>query len=333
VPDSLHALSDVLSEADRRLLHGESAAAAVWPTGFPILDEYLGGGLRAGELTLLGGPQGLGKTTFALQLLRNIAVDGGTAVYFSYEHDATTMMAKLIALESGDSLGLDGLSLATVRSVLQQTGEAGRDLIDRFSVLRSGPEAVAAVASYADRLFVHESSGKHTSVEEIHRIIDQVRGSDGAAPVVVVDYLQKVPLRGSSDVEEERVTTIVESLKDLSLEARVPILAIVAADKEGIAEGKRLRTSNLRGSSALAYEPDVVLILNDKFDVVARHHLVYDLGNAERFRGWVVLTIEKNRGGLNGVDLEFRKRFEQSRFEVGGQRVDEQLVDERVFVE
>ena len=83
----------------------------------------------------------------------------------------------------------------------------------------------------------------------------------------------------------------------------------------------------------MAYEPDVVLILNDKFDVVARHHLVYDLGNAERFRGWVVLTIEKNRGGLNGVDLEFRKRFEQSRFEVGGQRVDEQLVDERVFVE
>ena len=46
-----------------------------------------------------------------------------------------------------------------------------------------------------------------------------------------------------------------------------------------------------------------------------------------------MLTIEKNRNGLTGVDLEFRKRFEQSRFETEGRMVREQLVDERVFVE
>jgi hypothetical protein len=34
-----------------------------------------------------------------------------------------------------------------------------------------------------------------------------------------------------------------------------------------------------------------------------------------------------------GIDLEFRKRFEQSRFEGDGQRIAEQLVDERVYVE
>jgi replicative DNA helicase len=129
------------------------------------------------------------------------------------------------------------------------------------------------------------------------------------------------------------VTVVVEALKDLSLAMQVPVFAIVAADKEGLVAGKRLRIGQLRGSSALAYEPDVVLIINDKFDVVARHHLVYDVGNAERFRNWVVLSIEKNRGGMDKIDLEFRKRFEQSRFEVGGQAVEEQLVDERVFVE
>jgi replicative DNA helicase len=90
---------------------------------------------------------------------------------------------------------------------------------------------------------------------------------------------------------------------------------------------------HLRGSSALAYEADVVLLLNDKYDVVARHHLVYDVGNAERFRDWAVLTIEKNRTGLDRIDLEFRKRFDQGRFEALGQSVTEQLIDERVFVE
>ena len=57
------------------------------------------------------------------------------------------------------------------------------------------------------------------------------------------------------------------------------------------------------------------------------------MGNAERFRNYVVLSIEKNRSGLDRIDLEFRKRFEQSRFETTGGAVDEQLVDERVYTE
>ena len=46
-----------------------------------------------------------------------------------------------------------------------------------------------------------------------------------------------------------------------------------------------------------------------------------------------MLTVEKNRSGLTGVDMEFAKRFEQSRFETHGQLVREKLVDERVFIE
>jgi replicative DNA helicase len=153
------------------------------------------------------------------------------------------------------------------------------------------------------------------------------------ACVVVVDYLQKIPVAGSEASEEERVTTIVQGLKDLAMELEVPVVAVVAADKEGITSGKRLRVHNLRGSSALAYEADVVLLLNDKYDVVARHHLVYDLGQAERFREWAVLTIEKNRTGVDHLDLEFRKVFRRARFDPAGQEVREQLVDERVFVE
>ena len=94
-----------------------------------------------------------------------------------------------------------------------------------------------------------------------------------------------------------------------------------------------MRVHDLRGSSALAYEADIVLILNDKYDVVARHHLVYDLGNAERYRTWVVMTLEKNRYGVDKVELEFQKHFEEGRFEAAGQYVVEQLIEERVFTE
>ncbi len=149
---------------------------------------------------------------------------------------------------------------------------------------------------------------------------------------MIVDYLQKVAVPGVYD-ERQRVTSVVEGLKDLALDHDVPILAVVAADKEGIQAGKRLRVHNLRGSSALAYEADTVLLLNDKYDVVARHHLVYNVGNVERFKHWAVLSVEKHRNGQSGIDMEFEKRFEFSRFETEGRIVAEQLTDERVFVE
>ena len=46
-----------------------------------------------------------------------------------------------------------------------------------------------------------------------------------------------------------------------------------------------------------------------------------------------MLTVEKNRNGRDGLDLEFLKRFDQCRFDTDGRPVVEQLVDERVFVE
>ena len=200
-----------------------------------------------------------------------------------------------------------------------------------FTFLFLEMEALVAVSGYGERMELVRSSGRSTSIEVIRdRVLAAVAG--GELPLIVVDYLQKVAAPGAVD-EQQRVTEVVEGLKDLALEVGVPVLAVVAADKEGLVAGKRLRVHNLRGSSALAYEADVVLLLNDKYDVVARHHLVYDTGNAERFRDYAVLTIEKNRSGLDKIDLEFRKRFDQGRFERTGKPVTETLIDERVHLD
>jgi replicative DNA helicase len=124
----------------------------------------------------------------------------------------------------------------------------------------------------------------------------------------------------------------VEDLKDLAIMHQVPVLAISASDKGGLLSGKRMRAHHLRGSTALAYECDVLLILNSKYDIVSRQHLVY-AANAETFRQWTVLSVEKNRNGRAGIELEFRKHFEQNRFDPDGGVVREQLVDERLVLE
>ena len=55
--------------------------------------------------------------------------------------------------------------------------------------------------------------------------------------------------------------------------------------------------------------------------------------DANAFRQWVVLGVEKNRNGRAGVDMEFRKHFEQNRFDPSGGMVREQLVYERLVLE
>ena len=328
----LQSLTETLEQADYRVRSGSHNSERVWPTGFDVLDANLSGGFRSGDLVLIGGPQGMGKTTWVLQVARNVARQGRPVLYFCYEHDQTTMLVRLVALEAGLIGGIDAPGINRVRTTFESADGLGRSLAQRLADTSGGSEALEVVKEYSDRLTIHRSSGTQTTLDEIKKTIAAVTEKHGRAPFVCIDYLQKIPMPGTNG-EEERITAVVEQVKDMTLDFDVPVLCVVASDKEGISSGKRMRVNHMRGSSALAYEADTVLMLNNKYDVVARHHLVYDTGNVERFRHWAVLSIEKNRSGLTGVDMEFPKRFEQSRFETSGQLVREKLVDERVFTQ
>ena len=329
VDDQLTTVGVSLARSDERMLTGRNAAGRVWKTGFGGLDPQIGGGMRAGSLLLLAGPQGMGKSTFALQIARNNAASGRPVLYFSYEHDAEDMTQKLLALEAGELDESDMVRVNNIRSIFDDLWVSS--LEHRMESVPAGSEALARVQQYADQLFLHRSTGTRTDLKAIQETIATVRDIAGSTPLVVVDYLQKVKSHQSGD--EARSTEIVEGLKDLAIDIGAPVLAIAAGDKEALRSGRRMRANDLRGSSALAYEADVVMVLNNKFDIVARHHLTYDLNNAERFKDFAVLSVEKNRFGRDGVVLQFRTRFDQGRYESEGAEVKEQLIDERVFVE
>lgn len=324
---STRTLLEVLEDADAVLSSGRPAAATTWPTGFDPLDDVLGGGLRAGELTLLGGAQGLGKTTFALQIARNVAASGRSALYLCYEHREQDVLERLVGMELGLHGGVEALTLGQVRRACAVDGGAG-GLLERLGREPTGVEALQSLTAYSPRLHVATAAGTRTGLDDVR---DLVHATGGCRPLVVVDYLQKVRVPGDHTDEDERVTVVVEGLKDLALETDLPVLAIVASDKAGL--DSRTRLHHLRGSTALAYEADVALLLNDKFAVVARHHLMYGTTNAEHYRQWAVCSVEKNRSGRAGVDLEFRKRFEHGHLDPVGGHVAEQLVDDRLHVD
>jgi replicative DNA helicase len=361
VADDLFSVGQALDDADAVLRSGHRAASPAISTGFGLLDTYLGGGLRGGELCLLAGPQGSGKTALVLQIARQAASVDDSAVVMSYEHDATTLLERLITIEAGEAHGVDGTPLRRVRDALEGAGPRLASLAERLDPTTGGAEAVAALRDYGDRLLLHRSSGAGagagTGLAEIRAVVAAAITRSRRRPLLIVDYLQKVPGLGPGfgpglvpgsgaglgpgsgsglgswpgrTTEDERIGEVVSGLKDIALEFDVPVLAVAAVDRVGLTAGRRLRVHHLQGPATLAYEPDVILILNEKVDVVARHHLMYDTRAVDRYREYLVLSIEKNRSGLAKIDLQLRKRLEQSRFERDLDLVPEDLVDERL---
>lgn len=319
--------SEVLEQLDTRLKSHEETDVRSVPTGFDVLDDILGGGLHPGELLLLGGPPGVGKTIAALQWARQLARRGETALFVCYEHEPTTLLVRLLGLEIGEGGGDEKLAQG-LTGLLAEGDATGRGLDELLRGHPSGSQALERLRSYADRLVMVRASGAHTTLEQIDELMRE-HSAAGTTSVLFLDYLQKIPMQPEPAEEAEKVTRTVEGLKDLALEHHMPVVLLSAVDSEGM-RASRLRLFHLRGSSAIAFESDVVVMMNSKEKAVAKVHLTYDPVRARDFRNWVVFSIEKNRGGPNLLDLEYGKDFAHFRFDPDGGIVSEKLVDERI---
>jgi replicative DNA helicase len=319
--------TDVLRQLDDRMRSGEESDVRTVPTGFDVLDDILGGGLHAGELLLLGGPPGVGKTIAALQWARQLAQEGHTAIFACYEHEPTTLLVRLLGLEVGELGGDERFAQGIVR-LLAEGDATGRGIDEVLTEHPIGQQALERIRSYADRLIMVRASGAHTTLDQLGEMMREHRVR-GTTTVLFVDYLQKIPMQPEPSTEAEKVTRTVEGLKDLALEHHTPVVLLSAVDAEGM-RASRLRLFHLRGSSAIAFESDVVVMMNSKEKAISKVHLTYDAVRARSFRNYVVFSVEKNRGGPNLIDLEYGKDFAHFRFNPEGGVVSEKLVDERL---
>ncbi len=319
-------LSEALRRTDAVVTAGLPTTRA-WPTGLHPLDHHLGGGLHAGDLALVAGAPGVGKTTATLQVARNVVAAGGHATYVCYEHAVSTLSERVLALEAACVAGDQAPTLEELRMALSRE-QPGTGLRHRLVDLPGMLEAFAAVDAWGERLTLVAARTDVTGLPEIRQLAQA-----GPPGLLVVDYLQKVPVAGAAD-DVAQVAAVAGALKDLALEAGVPVLAVAAMERPrggaGAEWSGRLRSHHLKGSATLAYEADVVLVLQDKYDVVAREHLLYDTSAANQHHRWLVCSLEKNRHGEDGVDLEFRKRLAHGLLDPAGHVVEDRLVDERV---
>jgi replicative DNA helicase len=336
-------LTQVLSEADARVVEGNLGDFVPIQTGFDPLDGFIGGGLRKTELVLLGGAQGIGKTIATLQVARNIAMRPDQYVfYLSYEHTEMHLMHRLLCLESINPPEIDisrGLKLRDLYSIIvaqRAKGFMGREdgSSSLQAILKENPKtapSLARIVRYADRMILVKASPAVTTLRAIKEMTARLADATGGNVVVFVDYLQKIAVHPERPRDEnDKVTIIVEGLKDIALSLDVPVWAIVAADREGL-KSKRIHLFHLRGSSALDYESDIAIIMNNKYQIMTKDHVSFNPYAAKQFRDWVVFTIEKNRAGKAMQDMEFQLHGQHFAFDPRGQKVQQQLIDDKVI--
>jgi replicative DNA helicase len=298
---------------------------AVLPLGFNPLDRVLGGGLRTHDLLVLAGRPGVGKTVATLQMARNLALSGSNVVFACYEHDSWTLLTRLLAMEIGmvavphtTWYRMDG-----VRSLLDDV-ISGRVTLASASgdpLLRA---ARARIDEYAHRLHFVNAVPSATGLDELKRTVSSlVLGPT----VLFVDYLQKVRPSSVTISHLEHIGEVTAGLKELALALPLSVVAVAAIGGPGLMK-RRIHLPHLDAAVAVAYDADVVLMLNDKRSIVSTNNLTGTLEQAQRFRQRVVFSVEKNRGGVAQVDVEFDKDFEHFRFDPDGSYVAEQLIED-----
>src|SRR5687768_3310868 len=163
----------------------EPAQHAVQPTGFDRLDDVLSGGVRQGEIVLLGGKPGVGKTIACLQWARAMSQRGVVAVYLCYEHDEVTLLTRLLACELGEMFASASPGATSIRhdELQARIRDVAAGAITLREALESDPllqQAHRRLAAYADRLVLVTGSGAHTDVNAIRDVTRTFEGQPTA---------------------------------------------------------------------------------------------------------------------------------------------------------
>lgn len=330
-------LIEVMTDVEQRVANGDVERFRPLPTGFHPLDDILAGGLRPGELMIIGGTFGVGKTIFALQTARNVVKSHPThgALYVCYEHDPTHLLMRLLSLESAECCHIqDALTLRKLADLAFE-GTTGQGLVSRLQGMPRYAEMMEQVLSYGERLALIRASGINGTLERIRGWAKEIIEQKSERVLLIVDYLQKIPLEQAATAaitEEEATTRLAQGLKELAMSLEIPVIAIAASDRAGL-KSRRMRLADLRGGSALQYEADIGLVLNNKYEIVSREHLMFNAIQAEEMRKWVVMSVEKNRAGVNAIDMEYAIDSAHFRLLPDGDLVRERLVDEKVVLQ
>ena len=257
------------------------------PTGFGMLDKYING-LNRSDLILIGARPAMGKTSFALNLAHNLAVNAKKkVVFFSLEMTNEQLAERLLSSQSG------------IESKKFRTGE----LVDDEWV-RLGN---AVSAFYDAQLYLDDRSS--ITVPEMKSAIRRLRDVD----CIIVDYLGLIQSAEKTENRVQEVTKITKSLKQMAKDLNIPVVccAQLSRGTEGRGKSHRPQLSDLRESGSIEQDADIVMFLYREVYYINEKD---EEQQEEVDKSKTELIVAKNRHGATGtIQLVFDSEYTRFR--------------------
>lgn len=261
-------MSEVLDAAMERALD-ESGQQRGISTGLGALDDAIGG-LKPGQLVIVGGRPGAGKSVLACDMARAAAVwHSVPTLLFSLEMSRAEVGARILA----------AMCTVDLRHLLNGTlrGDQRQHLQSRTTELRDSPLTVDDTAQL--------------DVATIKATARRTKSRKGLG-LIIVDYLQLIAPSGRRDSRVQEVAELSTGLKGLARELEVPVVAAAQLNRASeIRSDRRPQLSDLRESGQIEADADVVILL---------HRPDQNDRNSDR-AGLVDLILAKNRHGPQDV--------------------------------
>ena len=259
---------DTIDEIEKNINQKEDLSLY---TGFFDLDD-LTDGLHNGELTVIGARPGVGKTTFSLQIAENISRKNKNICFVSLEMSENQLIQKLLSLRTG------------INSRKIRNGDLSQEQLEQLSV------ECGAISDLKFNILT-----KANTIQQIEINARRLKNQN-KLDLLVIDYLQLLRNNGKFNSREQEVADISRTLKLLSLELEIPIIALCQLNRN--ANRSEPTLADIRESGAIEQDADNVIFLYQE--------------NPDN--NITTIDLQKQRAGNIGkIQLKFIKEISQFR--------------------
>ena len=274
---SAEELSDDLIEYLESLKNRKTVITGV-PSGFKDLDSMTNG-FQEGDLIVIAGRPGMGKTSLAVNIALNASLNYGRKIgIFTLEMSARQLALKMIA-------SLSGVDMRKLRTGFFEGGE--------WDMVVRAIDKLKNAKIYIDETSLLTSIDIRTKARKLKMEKD--------IDLLIIDYLQLIEGKSSSVNRTQQISEISRSLKILAKELNIPVIALSQLNRAVESrEDKRPTPADLRESGSIEQDADIIMLLyRDE---------VYNKNTKEG--GVAEINIAKQRNGPQGVvKLQFESRI------------------------
>ena len=257
------------------------------PTGFEKLDKITNGWQKS-DLIIIAARPSMGKTAFALSMIKRMAVDYRRPVaIFSLEMSNQQLVQRL---------------LVNVTEISGEKLRSGQLMQHEWEQLDLRSRQLTGAPIYVD------DTPAITNYELITKARRLVR--EHGVECIMIDYLQLMHAKGLNiNSRQEEVAAVSQSLKGLAKDLNIPVIALAQLNREGEKrEGfdqKRPLLSDLRDSGSIEQDADIVCFIHRP-----EYYRLDKDDHGNDWRGKAMFIIAKHRNGSVGdIRLDFQKEF------------------------